>query len=313
MDYRTLGRTGLDVSLLSLGTGGPSRMGQRRNADFSEMRELVRGALELGVNLFDTSPLYSRSEQLLGRALKGVPRDTYKLATKFAPGIQIPFPPASSLESSLRASLAHLRTDHIDLFQMHSVPSEHMADILDLYMPVIGRLREQGALRFLGVTEDPLRDPDHQMLGSAIPTGLFDSVMVAYNILNPSAAESVIPQALDHNVGVIVMTAVRRGLVDKSTADERVRTAVSDGLISERVLPPEDPTGWMITPPYETIAQVAYRFAASPAGVSTVLTGTSRLKHLVDNARSLHGPSLPKENVDRIHAVFGKIQRPLAE
>jgi aryl-alcohol dehydrogenase-like predicted oxidoreductase len=82
MQYRTLGRTGLQVSLVSLGTGGPSNFGQRTGLDLQGQKALIREALDLGINFFDTAAAYRDSEKLLGQALQDVPRDKYILATK---------------------------------------------------------------------------------------------------------------------------------------------------------------------------------------------------------------------------------------
>src|SRR5436190_112783 len=85
MLFRTLGRTGLRVSLAALGTGGPSRLGQGTHGDETRSRRVIGRALELGVNLFDSAANYGDSEAILGRALGDVPRDQYLLATKFSP------------------------------------------------------------------------------------------------------------------------------------------------------------------------------------------------------------------------------------
>ena len=76
MQYRDLGSTGLKVPLLGLGTGGPSALGQSSNKTQAEQYTLVWRCLDLGVNLFDTAPIYRRSEEILGHALRGVPRDS---------------------------------------------------------------------------------------------------------------------------------------------------------------------------------------------------------------------------------------------
>ena len=83
MEYRPLGRTNLLVSVLGLGTGGANRLGQARQADPAEMHRFVRHALDLGINVIDTAPMYDDSESVLGDALVGVKRDSYILATKF--------------------------------------------------------------------------------------------------------------------------------------------------------------------------------------------------------------------------------------
>lgn len=85
MEYRRLGRTGLNVSILSLGSGGPNRFGQSLYGSGKNIIRLVRQALELGINFFDTASTYGQSESLLGEALQGVPRDRYFVCTKVLP------------------------------------------------------------------------------------------------------------------------------------------------------------------------------------------------------------------------------------
>src|SRR6476659_4928121 len=83
MQYRRLGRTGLQVSAIGLGTGGPSMLGQRSGVAQSEAERTVRHALDLGINLIDTAADYQGSEAILGAALNGIRRDSYILCTKF--------------------------------------------------------------------------------------------------------------------------------------------------------------------------------------------------------------------------------------
>ena len=120
MEYRVLGRTGISVSLLSHGSGGPSKLGQNTGLDFAEQERLIKACLDLGVNLFDSSAQYGESEEILGRALSGMPRDAYVLCTKWAQARdgKLPEDP-SGLVASVDQSLRHFRTDHIDvmLFQ----------------------------------------------------------------------------------------------------------------------------------------------------------------------------------------------------
>ncbi|MCY4352872.1 MAG: aldo/keto reductase, partial [Gemmatimonadetes bacterium] len=79
MEYRILGRTGLKVSIIGIGGGGPTQMGQKTGVDQAGVNRLVQRALDLGINFFDTAAAYGESETILGNALKGVPRDDYIL------------------------------------------------------------------------------------------------------------------------------------------------------------------------------------------------------------------------------------------
>lgn len=112
MQYRRFGRTDLQVSLVGLGSGGPSQLGQKSGVLEADAARVVRRALDLGINLIDTSAAYGESEVILGRALKDVPRDRYVLATKFhgtgreAGGEELR--PAGALTRSLDRSLQRL-------------------------------------------------------------------------------------------------------------------------------------------------------------------------------------------------------------
>src|ERR1051326_7980798 len=85
MQFRALRRTGLTVAIASLGSGGDSRLGQSTHGSREESARVVRRALDLGINLIDTAPVYMDSERLLGEALQGIPRDAYFLSTKVTP------------------------------------------------------------------------------------------------------------------------------------------------------------------------------------------------------------------------------------
>ena len=165
MHYRTLGRTGLRVSLLSQGTGGPSQFGQRRGAAREERTALIRRCLDLGVNLFDTHHSYGDSESLLGDALRGVPRDDYILATKWAyprdgdpDGAQDP----DDLERSVERSLRRLNTDRIEILLLHGLLAEHHDAAADRYMPVLQRLKERGKIAHVGFSLRYINDPEQR-------------------------------------------------------------------------------------------------------------------------------------------------------
>ena len=106
MEHRRMGRTGLDVSVLSLGTGGARQLGQKAGMSQTEQTRFVRRALDLGVNFIDTSSDYGESEVILGKALKGVPRDSYYLCTKWPPydGMDFTIDPSCSSSRSRAAS-----------------------------------------------------------------------------------------------------------------------------------------------------------------------------------------------------------------
>ena len=171
MQYRTLGKTGLSVSLLGIGTGGPSQFGQKSNVAAAQVIKLVHRALELGINFFDSSAAYGDSESLLGQALDGVPRQDYILATKFSPLKDgIPVSPTSVVKSVER-SLKRLRIDQIDIVQFHGVRPADYQPIMEQLLPTVQKLQAQGKCRFVGISETYGHDPDHKTVPQALDSG----------------------------------------------------------------------------------------------------------------------------------------------
>jgi L-galactose dehydrogenase len=309
MKYRPLGRTGLQVSLAGLGSGGASRLGQGAGRTAAESERVVRAALDLGINLFDSSPSYGGSEELLGQALVGVPRSSYIIATKFQPhrGKELLDDPRE-LDRQLENSLRLLRVETIDVLQYHGVtPSEYRA-VIDRFHETALRAREAGKVRHIGVTETAAGDPTHEMLAQALQDDLFDSIMVKYGILNQAAARRVLPLALKHNAGVFIMASVRTSLRTPQEAVERLSGFVARG---ELVIPPpreNDPLGLgAVGEPVPTLTRAAYQFAARPAAVSTVLIGTGNVDHLRQNVADMLAEPLSAARVAYLERTYGHL------
>lgn len=310
MQYRVLGRTGLRVSLLSLGTGGPSNFGQRTGLGFEEQRRLVHAALDLGINFFDTAAAYRDSEELLGRALAGVPRDRYLLATKCSPFLREEDGAVIEAEEVVRQcerSLRRLRTEVIDVYQLHGVVPWRYAQVVEKLYPALERLRAEGKVRFLGLSELFFSDPAHEMLRVAVPSGLWDSVMLKYGILNQAAAREVLPLCQQHQVGVLNMAPVRV----KLTRPDELRALLDEwterGLLPPGALPGEDPLGWLVQGSTDSVISAGYKFAAAHPAITTVLTGTSSIEHLKANVAAVLGEPLPAEHMRRLQHLFGDL------
>jgi aryl-alcohol dehydrogenase-like predicted oxidoreductase len=125
MQYTTLGTTGLRVSVAGLGCGGNSRLGLGSGKTENDAIRLVRAALDLGVNFFDTAEVYG-TEAVLGRALAGVPRDSVVLSskTRILDGGGNPLP-SDAIAANLDMSLRTLQVEHIDVFHLHAVQAKH--------------------------------------------------------------------------------------------------------------------------------------------------------------------------------------------
>ena len=304
---RTLGRTGLKVPLVALGTGGPERLGQAKGRSVDEVSSFLRSAIELGINYFDTAPDYDESESLIGECLREIDRNSYLLATKFRPY----FPdgsvkPESALAKSVSESLRRLQVDHVDLLQLHGVEPHHYREVADRFVPELYKLQSRGITRFLGITEKPVVDPWHETLKLALIDDAFDTVMVGYSILNPTAAGDVIPKAAAQNVGVIGMVAVQ-GVSRWPEIIERA--VVRDPKLAQRcahILRGVDPLVWLLGDAGLPLSEIGYRFVAGTAGVSTVLTGTSNIDHLHANAAAVAEGALPGALRDRIDLLFGE-------
>ena len=312
MRRRTLGRTGLRVSLLSQGTGGPSQFGQRRGAAQAEQDALIRRCLELGVNLFDTHHSYGDSEAILGRALRGVPRDDYILVSKWAyprdgdpNGERDPDDLARSVERSLR----RLNTERLEILLLHGLLAEHHDAAVDRYMPVLERLREEGKIAHRGFSLRFIADPEQRgaLAGLTKAPDLWDVVMLKYGILNQWAAREILPLALRHDVGILNMAAVRIRLPDPALLAETVADWKSRGIIGRDALPDEDPLGWLVRDDVESAIAAAYKFAADHPAISSVITGTSNIAHLESNARALARPYLRPADRHRLERIFGGV------
>ncbi len=309
MEYRRLGRTNLNVSLLGLGSGGRSRLGQAHGLAQTEITSIVRHALGMGVNIVDTSPDYGDSESLLGNALAGVPRDSYILCTKFWPVREGKVRSAQLFRESMEASLKRLQTEYVDVFYLHGVPPDFLEPVLEELLPPLQKARDEGLVRYLGVTETFATDHEHLMARSALPRGLFDVAMIGYNVLSPAPANHVFPIAQAADVGIVIMCAVRGVLL----SGERIRAVVGEwkdeGLLPRDAVPDDEPLGWLLGPWADSVPAAAYKFAADSPAVSTVLTGTGRIAHLDANAEAVLGQRLPPEIVQRAIDAFGPVSR----
>ncbi|MEI8367141.1 MAG: aldo/keto reductase [Planctomycetia bacterium] len=156
MKRRLLGRTGLEVPILAFGAS--SLGAEFRRVTVEEALASVRVALDLGMNLIDTSPFYGRgmSEVLLGIALKDVPRDSYTLCTKLGRYDLGHFDfSARRVAESVDVSLHRLGTDHLDIILCHDIEFVPMQQLVDETIPALQRIRHAGKVRFIGFSGYP--------------------------------------------------------------------------------------------------------------------------------------------------------------
>jgi L-galactose dehydrogenase len=219
MCYKPLGQTGLEVSVLGFGTGPLGD--EYGRLDVSEAYRAVHYAIERGINFFDSSPYYGRtlSETRLGEALAGGYREKIILATKagrydkpLETGFDFSY---QRILASAEESLTRLQTDYLDLFQLHDIEFRPKAQILNEAIPALHKLKQDGKVRFIGVTGYPLH-----LLREIIEVADLDTVLsyCHYNLLNTTLDEVLTPTALEKDIGLINASALHMGVLTEKGA-----------------------------------------------------------------------------------------------
>jgi aryl-alcohol dehydrogenase-like predicted oxidoreductase len=308
MEYTTLGRTGLRVSVAGLGCGGPSRLGLRDGADSTAKAvALIRQALELGINFLDTAQTYG-TEQAVGEAIKIMPRDKVFISTKKTLPPSEHSNPGQEMRLGLEQSLKQLDIDYIDIYHLHGVEPKDYDYVKTRLMPAMRQFKEEGKIRFIGVTEGFVQDQQHRMLRASLNEDLWDVVMVGFNLLNPSARHTVFPVTKRQRVGTLNMFAVRRALSQPKRLKEMVAELLEQDEIPGDALNPEDPLDFVLTDSdAATLPEAAYRFCRHEPGVDVVLTGTGNPAHLQENVAAILKPALPRAVLDKLEALFGRL------
>ncbi len=310
MEYTILGRTGLRVSVMGLGGGGHSRLGLSAKAPESLTVSIIQRALALGVNFIDTAEAYG-TESAIGKALTPSLRHQVILSSKVslsegAGSGQLKRP--EQLEQSLEASLRRLNTDYLDIYHLHAVKLRDYDEIFTTLVPVLLTLRDQGKVRFLGITEGFVEDPAHRMLERALQDPVWDVMMVGFNLLNQSARKTVLASAVAQNLGILDMFAVRRALSRREVLAGFIADMVKSGLVLPGLLDPTDPLGFLIHPDgAQSLPDAAYRFVRHEPGIHVVLSGTGNLQHLEENADSINRGPLPDRDIARLREVFANV------
>jgi aryl-alcohol dehydrogenase-like predicted oxidoreductase len=258
--YRRLGRTGVEVSDVSLGTGAIS-------GEHGE--QIARAAIDRGVTYFDTAPDYSGagSEEAMGRALQGR-RDQMFVATKFCTpaGHLAAGSPVEAYMRAVEGSLTRLRTDPVDLAHIHS------CDEIDRLMDpnaheAFDRLREQGKVRFLGVST---HTPNLSAVArKALDSGRFDVMMLAYHHGIWADLGAIIADAAARDVGIVAMKTLK-GARHQNLTDFRDDAA--------------------------SYAQAAFRWVLSNPNVGCLVVSFSKPEH-VDEYLHASGGRLSRDDV----------------
>ncbi len=304
MDYTILGRTGLKVSVMGLGGGGPSRLGKHTGRTEAESVAVIRQALNSGINFIDTSEFYE-TEEIVGKAIKSIDRGSVVLSTKKLTRKRIT---PGDVVKSLEESLKRLGTDYVDIYNLHGVILEDYDYLVSEIAPALQRLRDQGKICFIGITERTIADPQHAMLRRALLDNIWDVMMVSFNMINQSARDTIFQDAREKNIGILIMCAVRIALSRPGRLVQIIQELIENKQVNSADIDVDNPLGFLI---HESgavsLIDAAYRFCRYEPGIHVTLSGTGNPNHLKANIESFSRPPLPQKDLKRLKHIFEKV------
>ena len=307
MDYTTLGRTGLKVSVAGLGCGGNSRIGLGAGRSMEEAAAVVRTAIDQGVTYIDTARNYG-TEPAVGMAIKDVPRDSVVISTKSTIREQGERITAEQLVAHLDHSLTQLGTDYVDVYFLHGVPLADYEYARDEPAPAILKERDKGKFRHLGITEPAASDPEQSTMRRAVDDPQWDVAMLAFHMMHQTARTHIFPKTQAAGIGTALMYVVRNVFSRPGLLQETVCGLIESGALSPDGIDVDNPLGFLLHEGgADSIIDAAYRFGRHQPGADTVLFGTGNVDHLAANIESILRPPLPEADVSRLHDLFGAL------
>lgn len=297
MQYRPLGGTGLSVSVLSYGASPLG--GVFGDVNEAEGMQTVHAALDLGINFIDVSPYYglTKAETVLGRALAGVARDRYYLATKVGRYGENTFDfSAERVTRSVDESLQRLGVEYVDLIQCHDIEFGSLDQIVEETLPALETVRAAGKARFIGITGYPLNIFRHVLERASVDTILS---YCRYS-LNDTALEGLLPFLRERGVGIINASPLSMGLLTERgapawhPAPEELKSACAAAAAHCRARGTD-------------IAQLAVQFAVSNPAIATTLVGTASRENIEKNVAWAGSPPDP-ELLAEVQAILQPVQ-----
>jgi aryl-alcohol dehydrogenase-like predicted oxidoreductase len=306
LQTRPLGRTGEDVTILGFGAmelRGPPRGPVVTDDDAGRVLNAV---LDGGINLIDTAIDYGRSEELIGTHLAHR-RDEFFLASKCGcllstpPGTLPPYPhdySAANVRAGVEQSLERLRTDRLDLVQVHLSPSRAQMEADDTVGALVA-LRDEGKVRFIGMSGILPNLPDH------IAMGVFDVFQIPYSALQREH-EALISEAVDGGAGTLIRGGAARG----APADDKDWQQGPLGLSAGEGHRRWEASGVEHILDGMSRMEFVIRFTLSHPGLSTTIIGTSSLDHLASNLAIAEKGPLPPDLYEKAKRVLDQESAP---
>jgi aryl-alcohol dehydrogenase-like predicted oxidoreductase len=311
METRRLGRTDLEISVLSIGGLYTSSLAGGE----AETRRIMQRAIELGVNAIDTAPAYADSELTVGQALSGLHAPLI-ITTKLG-GRPQPFDPQDidALRASVDESLRLLGRDHIDILMVHEPDRPQQYPWWTSYDPLDGpalqlmdELKAAGKIRYNGLAGTTITE-----MTALVRSNRFDVVLAAfnYNVLFREARQTLIPAALENDMGIVLGSTMGQGFLTKRAEDEVraqpvwLATARQEQLLGYYKL--LDEAGM-------TAAEMCLRFVISDPDISTVPIGCKTVEHLEASVAAVEKGALPQDLINRLDELAAMVtHRPFEE
>jgi len=280
MDYRELGQTGLKVSALSFGASSLGSM-FHSNDEAAGIRT-VHAALDLGINFIDVSPFYglTKAETVLGRALRGVPRDRYLLATKAGRYGNTEFDfSAGRVTQSVDESLARLGVEYLDLIQVHDIEYGSLDQVVQETLPALRRVQETGKVRLVGITGFPLAIFRYMLERAEVDTILSYS----HFTLQDTTLMDLVPMLQRRRIGVINASPLGQGLLTQQGTPSWHPAPAETKAVCARAAAFCRSEGF-------DIAQLAIQFSVAQPEIATTLVSTGNPDNITKNVRWLDAP-----------------------
>ncbi|SNR85485.1 aldo/keto reductase [Hymenobacter mucosus] len=299
MDYRPLGTTGLHVSALSLGAS--SLGGVFHNIDENKGIDTVCTAVEQGINFIDVSPYYGflKAEQVLGRALRQIPREQYYLSTKVGrygqDGVKSWDYSGSRAIRSVEESLARLHVDYIDLINVHDIEFSDLQQVINETLPALHSLKEAGVVKHVGITGLPLAL--FQQVIDQTPAGTVETVLsFCHYCLNDTTLADYVEYLKAHNVGIINASPLAMGMLSERGAPEWHPASVELKQYARQA------AAFCMSQGYP-IEKLAIQFAVSHPSIATTLVSTARPEAIRQNIAWATEP-IDTELLERVQQIL---------
>ncbi len=266
---------------------------------------VVRTAVDLGVNFLDTAEAYG-TEEIVGAAARCYDRDRLVISTKaiFKAGDDS----GETVARRVDAGLRRLGLDYVDIFHFHAVNPVAYEYHRDVLAPALIRLKEQGKVRHIGITETGPNDPEQRMLAQAIQEAPWEVTMLAYSLMNQGARHRIFPVTQRRGIGTLLMFVVRNIFSNAAYRRDVFAKLVGQGHLDPSILSDGDPLGFLVSEgAAESITDAAYRYARHEQGADVILFGTGNKAHVKANVDSILRPSLAPPIIERLHAWFGHL------